>query len=82
MPRFRFHDLRHGYASRLAEAGPGEQELAALLGHGSSQMVSRYAHLRPETLGRAADVLEAASETVAEVIELPKAADAEAEGGD
>lgn len=44
-------------------------------------MVSRYAHLLPETLGRAADVLEAASETVAELIEMPQAADAEAVGG-
>ncbi len=58
LAHFRIHDLRHGFASRLAEAGLSDQQLAGLLGHGSSQMVSRYSHLRPESLGMAADVLD------------------------
>lgn len=74
MERFRFHDLRHGYASRLAERGHSDQELAALLGHADSQMVSRYSHLRPETLGATADSLEAHAKAVrdADVVELER----------
>ncbi len=42
---FRFHDLRHSFASYLLSAGATLPELAAALGHRSLQMVSRYAHL-------------------------------------
>ena len=47
---FRFHDLRHEAVSRLVEAGLGDQEVAAISGHKSMQMLKRYTHLRAEDL--------------------------------
>lgn len=40
-----FHTLRHTYASWLAMQGEGEIALASLLGHSSTAMTKRYAHL-------------------------------------
>jgi len=42
---FRFHDLRHTFASRMAMDGRTLQEIAAALGHKTLAMVQRYAHL-------------------------------------
>jgi integrase len=42
---FRFHDLRHSYASYLAMTGASLLEIAELLGHKTLAMVKRYAHL-------------------------------------
>ncbi len=46
----RFHDLRHEAVSRLVESGLGDQEVAAISGHKSMQMLRRYTHLRAEDL--------------------------------
>ncbi|AOZ07730.1 tyrosine-type recombinase/integrase [Cupriavidus malaysiensis] len=45
-----FHDLRHEAVSRLVEAGLSDQEVAAISGHKSMQMLKRYTHLRAEDL--------------------------------
>ncbi len=45
-----FHDLRHEAVSRLVEAGLGDQEVSAISGHKSMQMLKRYTHLRSEDL--------------------------------
>lgn len=45
-----FHDLRHEAVSRLFEAGLNDQEVAAISGHRSAQMLMLYAHLRSENL--------------------------------
>ncbi len=50
IPALRFHDLRHEAVSRLVEAGLGDQEVAAISGHKSMQMLRRYTHLRAEDL--------------------------------
>lgn len=42
---FRFHDLRHSCASYLAMNGASSNEIAAVLGHKTLQMVKRYSHL-------------------------------------
>lgn len=42
---FRFHDLRHTFASRMAMGGYSLAEIAAALGHRTFAMVQRYAHL-------------------------------------
>lgn len=42
---FRFHDLRHSFASELAMSGASLAEIAAGTGHKSLSMVKRYAHL-------------------------------------
>jgi integrase len=46
----RFHDLRHEAISRLVEAGLSDQEVAAISGHKSAQMLMHYTHLRSENL--------------------------------
>jgi integrase len=49
---FRFHDLRHSFASYLAMNSASLSEIAEALGHRSFAMVKRYAHLSPaHTLG-------------------------------
>jgi integrase len=53
----RFHDLRHEAVSRLVEAGLGDQEVAAISGHKSMQMLRRYTHLRAENLVEKLDKL-------------------------
>ena len=50
MTDLRFHDLRHEAVSRLVEVGLGDQEVAAISGHKSMQMLRRYTHLRAEDL--------------------------------
>lgn len=47
---FHFHDLRHEAVSRFVEAGFSDQEVAAISGHKSMQMLKRYTHLRAEDL--------------------------------
>ena len=42
---FRFHDLRHTFASYLAMNGATLAEIAEALGHKTLDMVKRYAHL-------------------------------------
>ena len=55
------HVLRHSFASVAADGGASELTIAALLGHKSGSVTSRYVH--------AADaVLLAAADRVAEVI--------------
>jgi integrase len=44
---FRFHDLRHTFASRLAMEGVDRLTIKELGGWKSLQMVQRYAHLSP-----------------------------------
>ena len=43
--KFRFHDLRHTFASRAAMSGVDLYTLQALMRHRSPQMTRRYAHL-------------------------------------
>lgn len=56
--RITFHTLRHSFASQLVSAGRPLREVQELLGHQSMQMTMRYAHLAPERMREAVDVLE------------------------
>jgi len=48
LPRIRFHDLRHTFASHWVMRGADLFRLQRILGHADQTMVQRYAHLAPE----------------------------------
>lgn len=51
----RIHDLRHTFASAMVGAGHSVFVLSRALGHSSTRMSERYAHLADDTLLAAAD---------------------------
>ena len=53
----RLHDLRHSYASFLVNAGRSLYEVQKLLGHHDPKVTMRYAHLSPQAMLEAANVV-------------------------
>ena len=54
---FRFHDIRHHYASMLVQEGVQLYTVKELLGHSDFKMTQRYAHLAPDNLAEAVRAL-------------------------
>jgi integrase len=71
LENFRFHDLRHTFASHLVMNGVDLVTVATLLGHSSTRMTERYSHLSPAHQTRAVKVLDSAyrSESKTESVE-------------
>ncbi|HSA78390.1 MAG TPA: site-specific integrase [Nitrospirota bacterium] len=55
---FRFHDLRHCFASWNRQAGVDIDTLADLMGHKDTRMTRRYAHISLAHLANAINQLE------------------------
>jgi len=59
IPHVRFHDLRHTFASHLVMKGIDLRTVQELLGHRDMRMTLRYAHLAPDHVRKAVEVLDA-----------------------
>lgn len=59
---FRFHDLRHTFASQLVMAGVDVTTIKELLGHKTLTMTLRYAHLAPSHKVKAVEMLDGGKE--------------------
>ena len=58
LTNLRFHDLRHCFATRLAQAGIDLYKISKLLGHEDIRMTQRYSHHSPENLRDGVEALE------------------------
>jgi integrase len=55
--RYRFHDLRHTFASHFVMNGGSLYDLQKLLGHARFEETQRYAHLSPGHLAKAINIV-------------------------
>ena len=67
IPDFRFHDLRHTFASNLVMAGVKIEKVQKLMGHKMIAMTQRYAHLAPGYLAESVKVLDRVMNPVSQI---------------
>ena len=67
---FRFHDLRHTFATRLVQAGVDIYKVQKLMRHKSPTMTQRYAHHFSESLRDGVQVLDRAGTDLAQSGEI------------
>lgn len=68
---FHFHDLRHTFASHLVMGGVDLTTVSHLMGHKSLTMTLRYAHLAPDHVSNAVNVLNAKMNPVSTKLAQP-----------
>ncbi len=61
---FRFHDLRHTFATRLVQKGVDLYKVSKLLGHKDISTTQRYAHHYPESLRDGVEILDVCHNSV------------------
>ncbi len=76
---YRFHDLRHTFASHFVMNGGSLYDLQKLLGHARFEETQRYAHLSPLHLAKAINIVSfgAPIKPAPEVLPVPTAPAAE-----
>ena len=72
--RFRFHDLRHTFGSRLGMAGTDLKTIMEIMGHKSHRMAMRYQHPAADHKLAAVKILEKNTSkfTPGKIIDLKK----------
>jgi len=69
---FRFHDLRHTFASHLVMNGVSLKAVQELLGHADMKMTMRYAHLSQAHLREAVGVLDSIGRNGHKIVTSPE----------
>ena len=74
LSNLRFHDLRHTFGTRAADAGVPLPAIRDVMGHRSIQTTERYAHATDEGKRRAVEAIHTQSKKIVTKLSQRKAA--------